>query len=323
MKSHWFYKMRRDATRVGRLGVALVLLSAMLAPHTATAQTSDGMSTYSVIAPSLAFVIAKDGKHIATGTAFCIGNRDGDAYFLTNRHVIATDSAPAMVMGSDPSSLSRGQVVRVSTMDAAVVAVDSATCSPLKLSTSPPPVGTRIAIAGYPYFQLVMSEGNLRDLAPSFHEGSVSGMDVSAEFIEYDAQTDHGNSGSPLVDAQSGIVYGLVMGVNTGKTGALQNNIAISVNALQTFLVNAHANVSFAAAPAPAAAAMPMSPQSPIAAAVDSHCGAGTSAQIVVLAVRSQSELNASDNANATADAQRTVEVASQCAFALPAICTV
>ena len=84
-----------------------------------------------------------------------------------------------------------------------------------------------------------------RGLSPSFHEGSVSSILAEGGILQYDAQTDHGNSGSPLFDVDSGTVYGLVRAGSTGETGALQNNFAITIPMLIPFLQNAHAPVSY------------------------------------------------------------------------------
>jgi hypothetical protein len=65
---------------------------------------------------------------------------------------------------------------------------------------------------------------------------------ANGSFIEYDAQTDRGNSGGPLFDIDTGLVYGLVTWVSTGTTGALQNNLAIAM--LQTLAFLSHANVA-------------------------------------------------------------------------------
>lgn len=125
----------------------------------------------------------------------------------------------------------------------AVVLVINSTCVPVTISNATPPVGTRIAIAGFPNFQLRMFARGL-GLSPSFHEGTISSLIGDGALLQYDAQTDLGNSGSPLFDIESGEVYGLVRGVNTGATGALQNNIAIGSAALQSFLQNARHDIS-------------------------------------------------------------------------------
>src|ERR1039457_5283507 len=80
-------------------------------------------------------------------------------------------------------------------------------------------------------------------LAPSLHLGTLSALIAGGALLEYDAQTDHGNSGGPLFDAQTGAVYGIVTWGNTGVSGAVQNNIAISIRDLTQFFQNAHVQV--------------------------------------------------------------------------------
>jgi len=202
-------------------------------------------TTYAQIEPSLGFVIAGKGNAVSFGSAFCIatvGSNSG--LLLTNRHVIAHDRYPRVILMANPNKVLAAAVVRVSQLDAAVLLIPSA-CAPLQLSSSYPPVGTRIAIAGFPSIQIRAALSGL-GLSPSFHEGTISSVLASGSALEYDAQTDHGNSGSPLFDVNTGTVYGLVTWVNTGETGALQNNMAIGILALAPFLQNAHADASYA-----------------------------------------------------------------------------
>lgn len=142
-------------------------------------------------------MISGSGKRESFGTAFCIGDHDGIAYLLTNKHVVGNDSNPQVIMSSDPSSLLHATLVRTAIVDAVVIAVRETSCAPLTLSTSPPVVGTEVGIAGFPAFQLALSNGSLQSLSPSFHEGTVSAITSNSNWIEYDAQTDRGNSGSP------------------------------------------------------------------------------------------------------------------------------
>ena len=198
---------------------------------------ADEVSTFAEVQSSLGLVASHDKKGVAFGTAFCIENRDQYGFLLTNRHVVGNDRFPLVVLMSDPKTVLRSVVVRVATIDAAVLAIRK-TCKPVQMASAVPPVGTRVGIAGFPAFQLMLFQRGL-GLAPSFHEGSISSVIDQGGFLEYDAQTDHGNSGSPLFGIESGEVYGLVMAVNTGKTGALQNNVAVGVAALAPFLQNA------------------------------------------------------------------------------------
>jgi S1-C subfamily serine protease len=221
-------------------------LAAIAALSTASVVLADETesTTYARVEPSLALVGAGQGKNLRFGTAFCIADLGGNnSLLLTNQHVVAGDPYPRIILMSNPHKVLNASVVRMSPLDAAVLLIPSE-CKPLQLSSNLPPVGTRIALAGFPSIQLEAAFAGL-GLSPSFHEGTISSILAEAGLIEYDAQTDHGNSGSPLFDVDSGTVYGLVRAVNTGETGALQNNFAITIPVLEPFLQNAHAPVSY------------------------------------------------------------------------------
>jgi Trypsin-like peptidase domain len=202
---------------------------------------ADEVSTYAQIKPSLALIGAGTEKNFGLGTAFCVEDADGYGFLLTNKHVVGNDPHPRVLLMSDPHHIHYAAIVRAAEIDAVVLAIH-ADCQPVSISGSAPAVGTKIALAGFPAFQLSMFERGL-GLSPSFHEGTISSVVADGAFLEYDAQTDHGNSGSPLFDVETGQVYGLVTAVNTGTTGALQNNIAIGSVALEAFLQNAHHDI--------------------------------------------------------------------------------
>jgi hypothetical protein len=227
----------------GRIILTLITVVALLTTSEARSDET-GSTTYAQIEPSLALVMAGHGKNVGFGSAFCIsdiGNNNG--YLLTNRHVVANDQYPRVILMSNSAKVLAASVIRTSPLDAAVLLIPS-DCQPLHLSTGPPIVGTKIALAGFPSIQLRAALLGL-GLSPSFHEGTISSILDSVGALEYDAQTDHGNSGSPLFDVNTGTVYGLVTAVNTGETGALQNNFAIGTWALAPFLQNAHAMASY------------------------------------------------------------------------------
>jgi S1-C subfamily serine protease len=266
---------------LSRFLASFMMLVAASAPVTAVrAQEHSLTDVDSMISKSLAHIIVQVGKKSFSGTGFCIGSHDGTAYILTNKHVVGTDSRPRVVLLSDPDSELYGHIERVSTRDAAIIAIDNATCPPVTLSPNAPTVGTEIGIAGFPGFQLLIAD-DASKAEPSFHAGSVSALPDQGEYIEYDAQTDHGNSGSPLFDARTGVVVGIVTLVNTGTTGALQNNLSISIKALASFLQNSHANVVLNVNGAPQIGT-PASLQTTASGVnvIDGACGTGTSAII-------------------------------------------
>lgn len=223
--------------------LTLVALAVLLTASAALADDTES-TTYAQVEPSLALVVAGHGKNLSIGSAFCVSDIGGNnSYLLTNQHVVAHDHYPRVILMSNPNHVLTASVIRTSPLDAAVLLIPS-DCQPLSLSAAPPVVGTRIALAGFPSIQLRAAFAGL-GLSPSFHEGTISSILASGGALQYDAQTDHGNSGSPLFDVSTGTVYGLVTAVNTGETGALQNNFAIGITALAPFLRNAHATASY------------------------------------------------------------------------------
>ena len=230
-------------TSRGTLFLALTAIAALTTTPMVLADETVS-TTYAHLEPSLALVVAGHGKNFGLGTAFCVADLGGNnGLLLTNQHVVAGDPYPRVILMSNPHKVLNASVVRTSPLDAAVLLIPS-DCRPLQLSSTLPAVGARIALAGFPSIQLEAASAGL-GLSPSFHEGSVSSILAEAGLLQYDAQTDHGNSGSPLFDVDSGAVYGLVRAGGTGETGALQNNFAITIPMLIPFLQNAHAPVSY------------------------------------------------------------------------------
>lgn len=208
-------------------------------PHVANGDTQ-ATETFSNIKPSLAFVISKTKNVVSLGTAFCVYSSPDTSIFLTNRHVVDKDQAPRLILMAHPDKPVDGAVVRLgSSLDVALIAVPTGNVPVVTLSSSTPKEGQDIAIAGFPAMQIDLFVHKL-GLAPSLHLGTISALIGSGALLEYDAQTDHGNSGGPLFDVGSGVVYGIVTWGNTGTTGAVQNNVAIAVQDLTQFFQNAH-----------------------------------------------------------------------------------
>jgi hypothetical protein len=278
-------------------------------------------NSYTLITPSLALVISLiDGKHIGTGTAFCVGSNGNGAFFLTNHHVVGNNAHVAMLLLSDRSRPVRGDVTRIAATDAAVIVVRTTSCKPLILSATIPEVGTPVAIAGFPAIQLELAR-DPTSLEPSFHQGTVASISPDGSLVEYDAQTDRGNSGSPLFDVQTGTVYGLATAVNTGTTGALQNNFAISTASLKGFLDNAHANVSFTSSHGATNAAPSNTASGTLGSFIDARCGQNTSVTILTSIEKAFGEINANNYATAVSEAQAGIVAASTCSVLLAPNC--
>lgn len=122
--------MKRSFFAVAVIAAGFVNFAFTLAAPVSADQTS----TFFKIERSLALVVAKQGRKSDAGTAFCVGDHAGTAYFLTNKHVVGSDTHPRVVVRSDPTSVLYGQIVRISTVDAVILAVKNASCSPVTFS---------------------------------------------------------------------------------------------------------------------------------------------------------------------------------------------
>jgi serine protease Do len=218
------------------LRAASALPTVILACATAYAQPSQTSlaSTYSQIKPSLALIAYRQGNDLVTGSSFCIANADGLSYFLTNAHVVDGHSQVDVFLASNPARPYIGNVIRVNpSLDAAIVAIRNASVPPLTIGLDSLPEGQPVAIAGYPSAHISFALAGL-GLLPAVHEGIVTSYLGNGFFLEFDAQVEHGNSGGPVFDPDTGIVYALV----TFKIGTDQTNLAISLSQLTAFIEN-------------------------------------------------------------------------------------
>jgi S1-C subfamily serine protease len=226
--------------------VILLVLAWFIMPQCAAADQDSLVGTYARIRPALAMVVTKAGKNYAFGSAFCIASNDSASYFLTNRHVIKDASRVDVFLVGRPGRIYSAHVVRTSvgsvnwsTIDAAILEVPVGNIPKLQLSSSNPSEGQAVAIAGFPATQIEFFIDRL-GLSPSLHEGTVNALPANGFYIEYDAQADHGNSGGPLFDAKSGLVYGIVtLGIASPASSAIQTNLAISILRVSSFIANA------------------------------------------------------------------------------------
>ncbi len=245
--------MGRPALILRRFAAALMVAAAALAPAALGAANA-----FPKVVPALAVIALLDanGKIAGFGTGFCIGSDAQHSYFATNHHVIAaTGGTPRIVaiLTSDPGTQHPARVVVDSSdPDLAVVEIDVPNIPPLLLSATMPQTGDPVAIAGFPWnegqlwgsllggsgFKLGVGQRQFPpELQPSYHSGPVSAIHGGGQYyIQYDALTDHGNSGGPLFDPATGAVYGIVQATVPGMKDPLAdtppsvyNNLAISV----------------------------------------------------------------------------------------------
>ena len=208
---------------------------------------------------------------IAFGTGFCVNSSAAKSYYVTNNHVVTDRTgnlAPNLflIQAKAPGTRLKATVLRHSVdPDLAIVAVDAPCDGTVKLSRSVPEEGDEIAIAGFPYVEVCEEAGLCSPslLAPDAHKGKlgpilspghVNEAQEGTYSIIYDAKADHGNSGGPLFDAQSGVVYGIVVDVlpgyaDEGAPPSTTYNRAIAMGVGLPFINGAPVTVALDVAP--------------------------------------------------------------------------
>ncbi len=194
----------------------------------------DAATTFEHLKPSLAIVESEAGSVVSKGTAFCVASNSDRSYFLTNNHVLIGDEVRLRLQIDHLTYSARILKRAIPPMDAALIEVDRGNVPVVTLASQLPEPGTLIAVAGYPYFHLKS------DLEPSIHLGSINSVMEDGVELEHDALTDHGNSGGPLFDRDSGIVYGINSELIPSRTGSnIVNFIAFAIPYIMPFLDNA------------------------------------------------------------------------------------
>jgi S1-C subfamily serine protease len=197
-------------------------------PHVLQHTTTE--TSYARIRRSLAMIIATEPDGIRYGSAFSIASTPKVSYFLTNHHVVG-DLARVQLFIPDRKGLTDGAVVGIGSgkLDLAVVAANIRSVPAVPLAHEPAIEGQSVAVAGFPSIQFRLAASGL-GMSPSMHVGTVNAKAGDGFYIEYDAQTDRGNSGGPLYDVNTGEVYAVVTyGIESTSSVAVQNNLAISV----------------------------------------------------------------------------------------------
>lgn len=134
-----------------------------------------------------------------SGTAFIL-SRDGLA--LTNLHVVERAGSPLVARFADGGE-AQTRVLRVSdSPDVALIQVLCNTaCNTVSLATSDPTLGQDLYVVGAPLgFEFSVSRGVASSMR--FIDG--------ATYLQTDAASNPGNSGGPVLDVETGAVFGIL-----------------------------------------------------------------------------------------------------------------
>lgn len=206
------------------LGVLLILGFVLLAPQFSPAATGGSVRVRegggADVSAQRAVLQVKAGS--STGSAFFV-TKDGVA--LTNAHVVGGNPTVNVEL-SDGRTAQAAVVRRDERLDIAVLDVEIADAPFLELGDSDAVKTLAPVIAiGFPLGM------------PSVTNGTVSNPKVDG-LIAINANVNPGNSGGPLLDAQSGLVIGIVVGtIRDTPAGTMEGmNFAIPINAAKKLL---------------------------------------------------------------------------------------
>lgn len=199
-------------------GDAVKPVSVTAAPAQLASAPSSADSRILQLARSFVFRVRNEACDVI-GTAF-----SADATMVTNRHIAA--GATSLDLATWDGSDFTGTVsVHADHQDLALVDAIPPGYAFATLAASDPPVGTPVWVAGYPLGdQLTVTDGKVTGT----EAGAPFGL--SGNLLDISNHVEHGNSGSPLLDA-NGDVVGVVFAMKVAN----HQGLAIPVSGLEKF----------------------------------------------------------------------------------------
>lgn len=171
-------------------------------------------------------------REIGGGSGFLVS---ADGYIVTNRHVVADESAAYTVFTNDGKKYDAKVVARDPALDLAVIKINGSHFPYLTFGDSDSlEVGQTVIAIGNALaeFRNTVSVGVVSGLSRSIIASDALGRTTEAldQLIQTDAGINHGNSGGPLLN-----LLGEVIGVNVAIAAGAENiGFAISGNSVKS-----------------------------------------------------------------------------------------
>lgn len=160
------------------------------------------------VLPSVITVKVQSGGGTSLGSGFIVST---DGYAITNDHVVAGSSGPALATFSDGNTVTAKVVGSDPESDVAVLKLDATNLTPIQFGDSDSAqVGDPVLAIGSPLaLANTVTYGIVSAVDRPIAAGEAGGPTRYYAAIQTDAAVNHGNSGGPLVDAA-----GRVIGIN-------------------------------------------------------------------------------------------------------------
>jgi S1-C subfamily serine protease len=195
----------------------LGLVTAILCANASIARADNETfaKLYREVKPSVVYVVAAMRDGAQSGTGFIYSSNSRVSRVVTANHVVEGATQVDVILDSDLAKRYPARVVRRDHVrDVALLEIDAPNRIPLKLADpSSIQEGMDVALIGYPRVSAVFERVDGDDLRPTVHRGIVSAIRLNGSIVQYDAISDHGDSGGPVIDASNGHVLAIVHGV--------------------------------------------------------------------------------------------------------------
>ena len=151
----------------------------------------------------------------SSGSAFFVDNR---GHIITNYHVIESCNNKSKINYND-KVLNANLIAKDKYLDLALLKVDTNNNSYISLSNDAPYKLQKIIAAGYPFGKSLSDDLKFTSGIVS----SLKGVEDDSTRLQIDAALNHGNSGGPIVDAESGELIAVAV-------SGLRKDFAESIN---------------------------------------------------------------------------------------------
>jgi S1-C subfamily serine protease len=169
---------------------------------------------YQRIKPSVVYVVVATSTGAQSGSGFVYQSDTDSSLIITANHVVEGAQRIDVILNSDLHQRYAATVVKYDHVkDVALLRIDVGGLTKLSLAkASSIEEGETVAVIGYPRVAQIFERIDGDDLRPSVHTGIISAIRLNGEIIQYDAITDHGDSGGPVIDISTGQVVAIVHG---------------------------------------------------------------------------------------------------------------
>jgi S1-C subfamily serine protease len=190
--------------RAARLAAGLAVCAVLLP---AAARGDDLSAVYARVERSVVFIECTTQSGQFSGSGFIVASNGAYTAVVTAGHVVAGAQKIKVLVGRGRRHHYNAAVIAADDVrDVAVLRIRATGLPALRLAAPQTlQVGETVAILGYPRDgDFYVESGDV--LQPEMHAGIISAIRLRGSIVQFDAASDYGDSGGPVVDAAGRVV---------------------------------------------------------------------------------------------------------------------